>query len=48
MWSSETYSESCETSKMQPFADIVKDFKSLTIFAKHSVLDVRQRSEYVS
>ena len=35
-----TYSESCQTSEMEFFAEIVNGFKSLTIFAKSSFLDV--------
>ena len=46
--SSEAYSEPCQTSKMVNFAKIYKVFQLLTIFAKCSVLDVWQHSEYVS
>ena len=33
---------------MEHFAKIVNGFQALTIFAKHSILDVWQGSEYVS
>ena len=35
-------------SKMKHFVEIVNGFQPLTIFPKHSVLDVWQGSEYVS
>ena len=38
---SERYSDPCHISKMERFAKIVNDY-----FAKHSILDVRQGSEY--
>lgn len=37
----ETYSEPCQTSNMERFAKVVNNVKLLTIFAKHSTLDVR-------
>ena len=43
----EAYSESCQTSKMEIFAKIVKGLKPLIAFAKNS-LDVPQDSEYAS
>ena len=45
---SEANSESCQTSKMELFAKIVKNEKPFTIFAKTSILDVWQGSEYAS
>ena len=42
-----SYSEPCQTSKLERFAKIVDGFKPLTIFAKRSILDVRQGYEYV-
>ena len=45
---SEAYSEQCQASKMEPFAKIVSGRKPLTAFAKLFILNVRQRSEYVS
>ena len=44
----ETYSEPCQISKMQCFAKIVDGFYPLTIFLKHSFLDVWQGFEYAS
>ena len=41
LYSAEAFSEPCQESKM-------KLFQSLTIFAKSSILDVRQGSEYTS
>ena len=41
-------SKPCQISKMERFAKTVKGFKSLTIFAKCSMLDVWQGSEYTS
>ena len=41
-------SESFQTSKMEPFAKILKNEKPLTIFVKTSILDVEQGSEYAS
>ena len=38
----------CQRSKMERFAKIVKGIQPLTIFAKHSILDVCQCSEYAS
>ena len=43
----EPHSEPCQTSKMEGFAKIFNGFWSLTIFAKRSVLDPWQGSEYV-
>ena len=36
----------CQTSTMEYFTKIVTRYKSLTIFTKHSILDVWQGSEY--
>ena len=44
----EAYSEHCQTSKMELFAKIVNSWKPLSIFAKSSILDVWQDSEYSS
>ena len=41
-------SESCQTSKMEVFAKIVKNKKPFTIFVKTSILDVWQGSKYAS
>ena len=38
----------CQTSKMKCFAKIVNGWKPLTIFAKRSILDTYQGSEYAS
>ena len=46
--SSEAYSEPCQTSKMEVFAKIVNSFSFFTIFAKFSILDIWQDSEFVS
>ena len=43
-----SYSEPCQTSKMERFAKTVDGLKPLTIFTKHSILDVWQDSEYAS
>ena len=43
---SEAYSEPCQTSKMEVFTKIVNGFSFLTIFAKSSILDVWQDSEF--
>ena len=40
--------EPCQTSKMESFAKTVNDWKLLIIFAKPSVLDVRQGFEFTS
>ena len=45
---SETYSEPCETSKVELFAKIVNGLESLTIFVKNSILGIWQGSEYGS
>ena len=45
---SEANSESCQTSKMEFFAKIVKNYKPFNIFAKTSILDIWQASEYAS
>ena len=42
----ETYSESCQTSKMDCFGKIVNGFYKFTGFGKRSVLDVWQCSQY--
>ena len=39
------YSEACQTSKIQLFANITKDFQLLTIFAKSPILNLLQGSE---
>ena len=44
----EAYSEPSQTSKMDSFAKIVNGVQPLIIFAKHSILDVWQGSEYAS
>ena len=44
----EAHSEPSQVSKMDLFAKIVKGWKSLTIFAKSSILDVCLGSEYTS
>ena len=43
-----TYSESFEISKIKFFVKIVNGFQPFIIFAKNSILDVWQRSEYAS
>ena len=43
---SEVYSDSCQISKMKRFAKIFNSFEPLTIFTKHSILDIWQVSEY--
>ena len=43
----EVYSEPYQTSKMMYFAKVVDGWKPLSMsFAKHSILDVWQSSEY--
>ena len=44
----EAYSEPCQTSKMEISAKIVNSFLFFTSFAKSSILDVEQDSEFVS
>ena len=44
----EAYSELCKTLKMEHFAKIYNSFLALTIFAKHSIFDLGQSSEYAS
>ena len=44
--STEVYSESCQTSKMERFGKIIHSFQSMIILAKHSILFVWQGSEY--
>ena len=44
----EAYSKTCQTSKMKLFVNMVNDYKPLNIFAKSSMLDVWQGSEYAS
>ena len=39
------FSQPCQTSNMERFAKIANGFQPLTIFAKHSILDVWQSSE---
>ena len=48
LYSVEAYLKPCQESKMKAFLKIVNVFQSLTIFAKSSILDVWQGSEYVS
>ena len=45
---SEAYSESCKTSKIEHFAEIVNGFRPLTILGKRSFLDFWQGFEFVS
>ena len=45
---SEAYSEPCQASKMERFAKQVNVFQPLTFFAKRSILNVWQGSEYAS
>ena len=45
---SEPYSEPIQTSKVKVFGEIVNGFWFLTIFAKSSILDVWQDSEFTS
>ena len=42
----QAYLERCQTSKMETFAKIVNGLKLLIVFAKNSILNVRQDSEY--
>ena len=42
----EAYSEPCQVSKMEFSVKIVNNLKLLTIFAKNSILDIWQGSEY--
>ena len=44
----EAYSEPCQTSILVLFVKIVNRWLSLTVFAKSSILDILQGSEYVS
>ena len=44
----DAYSEPCQTSKMEYLLKKKNSPYPLTIFAKHSILDVWQRSEYTS
>ena len=46
--SSHAYSETCQTLKMKFFTKIVNGFQTLTIFAKSSIVNIWQGSEYVS
>ena len=50
MIESETYSELCQTSKVDSFAKIVHGFKKVTIFKRNFILEIfdRQDSEYAS
>ena len=43
----EAYSKPCEASKMECLAKIVNGWKPSAIFAKRSILDIWQGSEYV-
>ena len=40
------YPEPCQTSKIELFARVFKGFRSLNIFAKYSIFDIWQGSEY--
>ena len=44
----EAYLEPCQTSKMELFTKIVNGFSYLNIFAKSSISDVSQNSEFAS
>ena len=44
----EAYSELCQISKMETFTTIVNGLKPLIYFAKNSILDVWQDSEYTT
>ena len=44
----EAYSEPCQTSKMELFVKMINGWKPLTIFAKSSISDYCQCSEYAS
>ena len=50
MIESQTYSELCQTSKMESFAEIVNGFKKITTFKRNSILEIFdiQDSEYAS
>ena len=50
MIESETYSELCQTSKVESFVKIVNGFKKITIFKRNFILEIfdRQDSEYAS
>ena len=43
----EACSEPCQLSKMKCFTKMLNGFQPLSIFAKRSILDVWQGSEYV-
>ena len=45
---SETFLESCQTSKIERFSRLVKKFQPLTILEKCSILDAWQVSEYIT
>ena len=47
---SESYLELCQTSKVEPFANIVYNFQKTTIFKRNSILEIFdwQDSEYAS
>ena len=42
----EAYAKPCQTSKVERFAEMVNGSTMLTVFAKHSLLNVCQSSEY--
>ena len=46
--SRESYSESCERSKMELFVKMISGFQPLTIVAKSFILEVQQVPEYDS
>ena len=45
---SETYPGPCQTSKMEVFTNLINGFSFLIVFAKISILDVWQDSEFAS
>ena len=47
-YSAEAYSEPCQASKMKHFGKNVNSLQFLNSFAKSSILDVWQESEYSS
>ena len=47
-YESDTFSELSQTSKMELFAKLISGIQPLTIFTKHSILDVSQGYDYTS
>ena len=43
MIESETYSELCQTYKVEPFAKIDNGFKNTTVFERNSILETSDR-----